>query len=67
MINSNPTIYGIVSKGIHELSEDDCIRYFPVLKESIIMILRQWAQKKKEEEDAKILEASLSKITTELS
>ena len=34
---SNTTVYGIISKGIHELSEDECIRYFPVLKECIMM------------------------------
>ena len=67
MINSNPTIYGIVSKGIHELSEDDCIKYFPVLQEAIFIILRQWAQKRKEQDAIKKLEASISDIATELS
>ena len=67
MINSNPAIYGIVSKGIHELSEDDCIKYFPVLQEAIFMILRQWAQKRKEQDAIKKLEASISSIATELS
>lgn len=67
MISSNPAIYGIVSKGIHELSEDDCIKYFPVLQEAIFMILRQWAQKRKEQDAIKKLEASISSIATELS
>lgn len=67
MINSNPAIYGIVSKGIHELSEDDCIKYFPVLQVAIFMILRQWAQKRKEQDAIKKLEASISSIATELS
>ena len=67
MINSNPAIYGIVSKGIHELSEDDCIKYFPVLQEAIFVILRQWAQKRKEQDAIKKLEASISSIATELS
>lgn len=38
----NEVFYGIVSKGIHELSEEDCIEYFPVMKSFIMMILRQW-------------------------
>lgn len=67
MINSNPVIYGIVSKGIHELSEDECIKYFPILQDAIFMILRQWAQKRKEQETIKKIETSLSKISTELS
>lgn len=58
----NPVFYGIVSKGIHELSEEDCILYFPVLKDFIFMILRQWEQIRKDEEATKQLQASLSKI-----
>ena len=58
----NPVFYGIVSKGIHELSEEDCILYFPVLKHFIFMILRQWEQIRKDEEATKQLQASLSKI-----
>lgn len=66
MINSSPVIYGIVSKGIHELSEEDCIKYFPVLQESIFMILKQWARKREERQAEKALAASLSKISTEI-
>lgn len=66
MINSNPIFYGIVSKGIHELSEEDCIKYFPVLKEAIFMILRQWNQKRQELEAAKRLSASLSQIASQM-
>jgi len=58
----NPAFYGIVSKGIHELSEEECILYFPVLKDFIFMILRQWEQIRKDEEATKQLQASLSKI-----
>lgn len=42
------TIYGILSKGVHELSEEDCRTYFPALKLSITLILDQ-----KIEEEAK--------------
>ena len=35
----NTTIYGILSKGIHELSEEECRKYFPVVKECIYQIL----------------------------
>ena len=58
--------YGIVSKGIHELSEEDCIAYFPVLKEFIFMILRQWEQLRKEEEAEKQIKDSLDKISANL-
>lgn len=47
-------IYGILSKGIHELEEGECLALFPVLKDSIIMILdedkraREMAAKRRE-------------------
>ena len=66
MINDNHVFYGIVSKGIHELSEDECISYFPVLKDAIFLILRQWAQKKQVQEDAKRLSSSLSQIASQM-
>ena len=58
--------YSIVSKGIHELSEEECILYFPVLKDFIFMILRQWEQIRKDEEAAKQLQAALSRIASNI-
>lgn len=55
----NRAIYGILSKGIHELSEAECLDAFPVVKVSIEIILDA-----KLEEDArrKKLEAATKKI-----
>jgi len=36
---TNKNVYGIVSKGIHELSEDECRRLFPFVKAGIELIL----------------------------
>mgnify|MGYP003097918480 FL=1 len=66
MLTSNSTIYGIISKGIHELSEDDCITYFPVLQECIFMILEEWNQAKKKAAAEKRISDSLSKIASEV-
>ena len=66
-LGSNKAFYGIVSKGIHELSEEDCIAYFPVVQEGIMLILRQWKAKQEEIETEQRLAASLSKIATNLS
>jgi hypothetical protein len=33
--------YGILSKGIHELSEEECKRYFPAIRAAVIMMLEQ--------------------------
>ena len=35
----NCGIYSILSKGIHELDEEECLAYFPILRESIELIL----------------------------
>ena len=62
----NAQIYGIVSKGIHELSEDECLKYFPILQSCIIMILNMWEQQRRQREDEKQMKAALSKIAAEL-
>lgn len=64
MLTNNPTIYGILSKGIHALSEEECLAYFPVLKECIYMILSEWEDIRKKREQEAALTSSLSKITS---
>ena len=59
-----PEFYGIVSKGIHELSENECIEYFPVMKKAILMILNEWEQKRKAAEEEADVKAELSKIAS---
>lgn len=49
----NSQIYSILSKGVHELSEGECLTYFPVIKDSVIFILEQ---KSEEREKAKLKE-----------
>jgi hypothetical protein len=44
----NAKLYSILSLGIHELNEADCLAFFPVLRQSTIWILEQ--DKKKQEE-----------------
>jgi hypothetical protein len=48
----NRTIYGILSKGIHELSEEECQEFFEPIKVGIELILDQ--QLEREERDKKI-------------
>ena len=57
-----PEFYGIVSKGIHELSEDDCIEFFPIMQKFIIMILRQLEKARKDKEDEKIWQMLSTKL-----
>lgn len=60
------SIYGILSKGIHELSEEECLEYFDTMRASIEMILDQRVEqrekKKKEEDVQKRIDAISSKL-----
>lgn len=64
MLTSNSMIYGILSKGIHELSEEDCLTYFPVMKDCIFMILDEWEEYRRKNEKEKSVSAALSKIAS---
>lgn len=63
---SNTTIYSIISKGIHELSEAECKEYFPVIRNCIEFILTEIEaerqRKLKKEELAKSLSSISQKI-----
>ncbi|MGB9365710.1 MAG: hypothetical protein WCE79_06835 [Xanthobacteraceae bacterium] len=42
----NSRLYGILSKGIHELTEAECIAFFPIIREAILMILSEEKEKR---------------------
>lgn len=46
---NNPHIYGLISKGVHELSEEECAEYYEMLLSGVLMILEE-----KEAKDAKL-------------
>ncbi len=52
----NKSLYSILSKGIHELTEDECLAAFPITKLGIELILDEKIEKLKRDE--KIREAS---------
>lgn len=62
----NTTIYGILSKGIHELSEEECRKHFPVVKECIYQILGMWESLRKRQSDEAALNKALNAITTSI-
>lgn len=62
----NQNFYGIVSKGIHELSENECIVYFPILRDFLFLIMRQWEQHRQEKETEKQLADALSQIAQKI-
>lgn len=59
---NNKQIYGIISKGIHELSEKKCIEYFPVMYKAITMILKEWKDKIEAEDQKQQLVKEINKI-----
>jgi len=65
-IADNPVIYKIISKGIHEMSEEECKAYFPVLKDCIYLIIEQWERIRTENETKRQLERSIQDISAGL-
>ena len=65
-IVENKQVYGILSKGIHELEEEECLAYFDCMRQSIELILDerlvQLEKKKKEAEVKKALSSIAGKI-----
>ncbi len=45
----NRKIYGILSAGIHELNEEECLGFFSIMRESIELILEQKLKEKEME------------------
>lgn len=58
--------YAILSKGIHELDEQTCLEFFPVIRRSIILILDQDLRMKMAAKEAETLKAELQKIAGKL-
>ena len=63
---ANKNIYGIVSKGIHELSEEECREMFPYIKAGIELILDSLLAEKERQTKEKIFEKFVAKKTGEL-
>ena len=62
----NSIIYSIISKGIHQLKENECKELFPVLKNCIEYVLTDLESKRQSENKRKELENSLGKIAGQM-
>ncbi|MCA1622228.1 MAG: hypothetical protein LC768_12935 [Acidobacteria bacterium] len=58
----NRNLYGIVSKGIHELTEEECLEYFPVIKAGIELILDDEIERISKEEKIYLLKRLLRQL-----
>lgn len=56
----NQKLYSILSLGIHELDERDCLNFFPVARQSIILILDERQRLKDERKDREGLEKAIA-------
>ncbi|MGY3143766.1 hypothetical protein ACVWYQ_000765 [Bradyrhizobium sp. USDA 3397] len=59
----NAKIYSILSLGIHELEEEQCLGFFRVLRQSLIIILEEDKKKKEELELQRQLEKEIAGFT----
>lgn len=58
----NKKIYSILSKGIHELEEEECKEYFPILRMSIEIILDEEIEKNEREKKNKLISNQINQI-----
>ena len=57
----NRKLHPILSKGIHELSEEECLNAFPAVKGGIELILDEKISKKERDEKEKLISDSITK------
>lgn len=57
--------YGILSKGLHELTEAECRRHFPVIRAAVIMMLEQQYEAAEKAKMTAELDRAVSAIATE--
>lgn len=59
-------LYGILSKGIHELDEEDCLTHFDTMKQIVEILLDQRLETIKERKKIASLKKSLNKISSKI-
>ena len=62
----NRKLYGILSKGIHELSEEECLDYFPTVKLAVELILDEKLEQKRRNDKIELAKKSLNKIHSDI-
>jgi hypothetical protein len=63
LLVENRALYGVLSKGIHELTEAECLQYFQVVRNGLMLILRQHLEAKKTRDAEAEFTKSLGAIT----
>lgn len=66
LLVKNANIYSIVSKGVHELNEDECLEMYPILRKGIELILDRVIEIKKKEQEEKDFTEMTGRLKGEL-
>ena len=66
LLVTNAAIYSILSKGIHSLSDDDCLEYYGTIKMGIELILDEKIKRQKEDQVKKQLSSEINRIQSKL-
>lgn len=59
------SMYGLLSKGIHELSEEECLKHFDTLRIAIELVLDEKLEKKQKETKTKAAKAAIQAALSE--
>ena len=62
----NRSIYNILSKGIHELTEQECLESFPIVKVGIEIILDEKIQEKERQDKETEAKKAIGDLTQKL-
>lgn len=66
VVLDNKPLYGVLSAGIHELSEQDCLKYFSIVRSVIELILDDMEHSRRVEEKKKNTKKELDAIAGEV-
>lgn len=64
-IVQNSAVFSVLSVGIHELTEEQCAKHFPVMKAVLFQMLEQEEHKRKAAATARETDAALQKILSD--
>ena len=59
-LGDHPEMYGLLSKGVHELSEEECLAHFETLRIGIELILDEKIEQKEKDKKIKLAKAALA-------
>lgn len=62
----NPKMYALMSKGIHELSEQDCLDHFQTIKIGIELILDEQIEQKEKQQKIQQAKAAIQKASEKI-